>query len=46
MGGDRYGRISDAFGHEWSLANHTEDVPPSELPKRAAAAFAQMGKPA
>ena len=41
--GDRYGKLTDPFGHVWSVATHTEDVPPEEMAKRAQAAFAQMG---
>ena len=41
--GDRYGRVTDPFGHSWSLATHKEDVPADELRKRAEAA---MSKPA
>ena len=37
--GDRYGVVSDPFGHSWSLATHKADVPSEELMKRAAAAF-------
>ena len=37
--GDRYGKVTDPFGHKWSLATHVEDVPTDELPARAAAAF-------
>ena len=37
--GDRYGKVTDPFGHKWSIATHVEDVPPEELPVRAAAAF-------
>jgi PhnB protein len=32
--GDRYGQLIDPFGHVWSLAQHTVDVPPSEMEKR------------
>lgn len=28
--GDRYGKLTDPFGHEWSLATHTRDVSPEE----------------
>jgi uncharacterized glyoxalase superfamily protein PhnB len=41
--GDRYGKIRDPFGHEWSLASHIEDVPPEEMPARAKEAIANMG---
>jgi PhnB protein len=37
--GDRYGRLVDPFGHEWSLATHQEDLSQEELSKRAQAAF-------
>jgi len=33
--GDRYGRLTDPFGHSWSLATHIEDVSPEEMGKRA-----------
>ena len=29
--GDRYGRIEDPFGHQWSIATHTRDVSPEEI---------------
>ena len=41
--GDRYGHLKDPFGYSWALAQHIEDVPPEELPRRAAAAFAEGG---
>ncbi|HTI49939.1 MAG TPA: VOC family protein [Planctomycetaceae bacterium] len=40
--GDRYGKLRDPFGHEWSLASHIEDVPPEEMPARAQEAFQKM----
>lgn len=40
--GDRYGQVTDPFGHSWSLATHKEDVEPEEMRKRAKAAFAKM----
>ena len=43
--GDRFGRVVDPFGHHWGLATHREDVPPTEMKKRAAAMAAQMGQP-
>ncbi len=39
--GDRYGKVTDPFGHEWSLATHKEDLSPEEIGKRAEAFFAQ-----
>ncbi len=40
--GDRYGQVTDPFGHSWSLATHKEDVHPEELRKRAKAAMAKV----
>jgi PhnB protein len=40
--GDRYGMVTDPFGHSWSLATHKEDVLPDELRKRAQAAMAKV----
>jgi uncharacterized glyoxalase superfamily protein PhnB len=42
--GDRYGKLVDPFGHEWSIGTHIEDVPPEEMPKRAAEAMKQFCK--
>jgi PhnB protein len=42
--GDRYGKVTDPFGHSWSLATHTEDVAPEEMGKRAKEAMAKMGQ--
>lgn len=35
--GDRYGQVTDPFGHQWSLATHVRDVSPEEMQ-------AEMGK--
>jgi PhnB protein len=40
--GDRFGTITDPFGHMWSIATHIEDVPPQEMAERAKAAMAAM----
>jgi PhnB protein len=37
--GDRWGKLVDPFGHEWSLATHKEDLTPEEIGKRAQTAF-------
>lgn len=37
--GDRYGKLQDPYGHQWSISTHIEDVSPAEMQKRAAAAF-------
>jgi hypothetical protein len=39
--GDRYGKLADPFGHEWSIATHIEDLSPDQIQERAQAAFAQ-----
>ena len=33
--GDRYGKVTDPFGHEWSIAAHQEDVSEEEIRRRA-----------
>jgi PhnB protein len=40
--GDRFGTITDPFGHVWSIASHVEDVPPEEMAERAKTAMAAM----
>ena len=40
--GDRFGKLEDPFGNQWSMATHTENVSPKELGRRAQAAMAQM----
>lgn len=32
--GDRYGRVTDPFGHVWALATHVENVSPEEMSRR------------
>jgi len=44
--GDRFGTITDPFGHSWSIATHVEDVPADEIAERAKAAMAEMGSSA
>jgi uncharacterized glyoxalase superfamily protein PhnB len=39
--GDRYGVLTDPFGHIWSIATHKEDLTPQEIGKRAQAAFSE-----
>jgi len=39
--GDRSAGVKDVAGNFWYIATHVEDVPPSELDKRAKAAMAQ-----
>ena len=40
--GDRFGSVTDPFGHSWSVATHVEDVAPEEMAERAKAAMAAM----
>ncbi|MBV8811733.1 MAG: VOC family protein [Acidobacteriaceae bacterium] len=44
--GDRFGKLTDPFGHLWGVATHVEDVAPEEMKKRAEAAMAQMAQAA
>ena len=37
--GDRYGKIEDPFGHQWSIATHIRDMTPEEMRE----AMAKMG---
>ena len=39
--GDRYGVVTDPFGHVWSIATHKEDLTPEEIGRRAQAAFSE-----
>ncbi len=38
--GDRYGKLEDPFGHQWSVATHVRDVSPEELQQAAQKACA------
>ncbi|HTU23906.1 MAG TPA: VOC family protein [Pirellulales bacterium] len=38
--GDRYGMVTDPFGHKWSFATHKKDVAPAELQTAMKEAFA------
>jgi len=37
--GDRYAKVTDPFGQEWSIASRVEEVPPAEIEARAAKLF-------
>jgi len=37
--GDRYGKLRDPFGHEWSIAHHIRDVAPAEIAAAAKKVF-------
>ncbi len=40
--GDRFGSVTDPFGHSWELATHKEDLTLEEVQKRAQAAMEKM----
>jgi PhnB protein len=42
--GDRYGQVSDPFGHFWSIATRTHDFTQEEMQAAAQKAFAEMAK--
>jgi len=44
--GDRYGRITDPFGHNWGIATHIEDVAPEEMKRRVEQEMAKWQKAA
>ena len=37
--GDRFGKLRDPFGQNWSIATHVRDVSPDEMKAEAAKAF-------
>ena len=37
--GERYGQITDPFGHRWGIAQHVRDVPREELVRAVSEAF-------
>ena len=39
--GDRYGVVSDPYGHKWSFATHIKDMAPGEMQAAMKDAFAQ-----
>ena len=40
--GDRFGKLTDPFGHSWAIATHIEDVAPEEMRKRMQQEMARM----
>lgn len=42
--GDRFGKLTDPFGHSWSMATHKEDVAPAEMRNRMQQEMAKMGR--
>jgi PhnB protein len=43
--GDRYGKLTDPFGHKWSIATHTKDMSADEMKRSMDEAMAKMPKP-
>lgn len=41
--GDRYGIVTDPFGHDWSIATHIRDLSPEEIQAAAAECFSGCG---
>lgn len=43
--GDRYGTVTDPFGHKWSLASHVKDLSPEEIKRGMDEAMTKMPPP-
>ena|ERR1041385_449134 len=43
--GDRYGIVTDPFGHSWSLATHVKDMSPDEMQRAQDEAMSKMPPP-
>jgi PhnB protein len=41
--GDRYGTVTDPFGHVWQIATRKEDLSPEEIMERGKTAMASIG---
>ncbi len=39
--GDRYGKLTDPFGHHWSIGSRIEDLSPAQVQERAAEFFSE-----
>ena len=42
--GDRYGKVTDPFGHEWGIATRVKELSPAEMQAAADAWLAQMAQ--
>jgi len=42
--GDRFGTVTDPYGHSWAIATHQKDVSPEEMKKASEEYFANMAK--
>lgn len=43
--GDKGGRLRDAFGHTWGLAQHVEDLSREEMDRRMGAMYEEPPAP-
>jgi PhnB protein len=44
--GDRYGLVTDPYGHKWSIAAHVKELSPEEMQRAQDEAMAKMPPPA
>jgi len=44
--GDRYGKVTDPFGHEWGIGARVKDMTPEEMQKAGEEWFARMAQAA
>lgn len=44
--GDRYGKVTDPYGHEWGIATHVKDLSPEEMERAGREAMAKMAEKA
>jgi uncharacterized glyoxalase superfamily protein PhnB len=44
--GDRYAKLTDPFGHEWSLSTRIENLTPEQMHQRGQEMMAKMGSKA
>lgn len=42
--GDRYGLLTDPFGHTWGIATHKADLSPQDIDRRAKEFYANMAQ--
>lgn len=42
--GDRYGKLTDPFGHKWSIATHVKDMSEDDMKKGMDEAMAKAGE--
>lgn len=42
--GDRYGKVTDPYGHEWGIATHVKELTPAEMERAAGEWMAQASQ--